>query len=125
MTAVKAGIDRNFFKVNPRAHIGYLVGYHATNIYRIWVPRFKKVILSRDVTFNEQEFFDPGTEPSDIPVEEFTPVVNLIEIEPQQNTENDTLTDFLLEFDHDDVLEVEPDVSNSGVGGIEEDFARG
>ena len=121
INAVKAHTDRKFFKVNPRAHIGYLVGYHSSNIYRIWVPRLKKVILSRDVTFNEHEFYSQGNEPKAIPIEEFRPVAELIEIEPQQQrTDNDTLTDFLLEFDNE-VLESA--VSNSGVGGIDEDFA--
>ena len=30
-----AGRDRRGFKVTPRGHIGYLVGYRASNIYRI------------------------------------------------------------------------------------------
>jgi hypothetical protein len=25
-------------KLEPRAHIGYLVGYDSTNIFRIWIP---------------------------------------------------------------------------------------
>lgn len=25
-------------KLAPKAHIGYLVGYQSTNIYRIWIP---------------------------------------------------------------------------------------
>lgn len=33
-----AGLHRRGFKVSPRGHIGYLVGYRASNIYRIWVP---------------------------------------------------------------------------------------
>jgi len=46
-------------KLEPRAHIGYLVGYNSTNIFRIWVPSEKKVIATRDVTFNETRFYDP------------------------------------------------------------------
>lgn len=34
----EAGHDKRGFKVSPRAHIGYLVGYVASNLYRIWVP---------------------------------------------------------------------------------------
>lgn len=44
-------------KLNPRARIGYLVGYQSTNIYRIWNPWLGKVILTRDVIFNEDEYF--------------------------------------------------------------------
>jgi hypothetical protein len=45
-------------KLAPKAHIGYLVGYESTSIYRIWIPYKKKVISTRDVLFNEDEFFD-------------------------------------------------------------------
>ena len=45
-------------KLNPRAHIGYLVGYDSTNIFRIWIPHRGVVISSRDVIFDEDEFFD-------------------------------------------------------------------
>ena len=31
-------------KMEPRAHIGYLVGYDSTNIYRIWIPSRERVI---------------------------------------------------------------------------------
>ena len=48
-------------KLDPRAHLGYLVGYEASNIYRVWVPGKKpnQVIRSRAVRFDEQLFFDP------------------------------------------------------------------
>ncbi|KID77653.1 polyprotein [Metarhizium guizhouense ARSEF 977] len=45
-------------KLEPRAHIGYLVGYQSSNIYKIWVPHKNKVILTRDVVFNESSFFE-------------------------------------------------------------------
>ncbi|EXU94611.1 integrase core domain protein, partial [Metarhizium robertsii] len=44
-------------KLNPRAWIGYLVGYQSTNIYRIWNPWLGEVISTRDVIFNEDEYF--------------------------------------------------------------------
>jgi hypothetical protein len=47
-------------KLEPRAHIGYLVGYESTNIFRIWVPSRNEVIKTRDVTFNETLFYDPN-----------------------------------------------------------------
>jgi len=49
-------------RFEPRAWIGYLVGYDSTNIFRIWIPRLNKVIRTRDVTFNEDEVFDGNTE---------------------------------------------------------------
>jgi hypothetical protein len=45
-------------RLNPRAWIGYLVGYASSNIYRIWVPQENKVISTRDVTFDERQTFD-------------------------------------------------------------------
>ena len=46
------------WKLNPRAHIGYLVRYDSTNIFRIWIPYKGKVISTRDVIFDEYTFFD-------------------------------------------------------------------
>jgi hypothetical protein len=39
-------------KLEPRAHIRYLVGYDSTNIFRIWIPSQKTVISTRDVVFD-------------------------------------------------------------------------
>ena len=47
-------------KLDPRAHIGYLIGYDSTNIYRIWIPSRDKVIRSRDVTLNDNLLYDPS-----------------------------------------------------------------
>lgn len=52
-------------KLEPRAHIGYLVGYDSTNIFRIWIPSRHKVICSRDVFFDEQSLYD-ASHPSDL-----------------------------------------------------------
>jgi hypothetical protein len=46
-------------KLAPRAAIGYLVGYEAHNIWRIWIPTKGRVIRARDVQFNEEEFYNP------------------------------------------------------------------
>lgn len=47
-------------KLDPRAHIGHLVGYDSSNIYRIWIPSLNKVMIrSREVTFNDKLFYDP------------------------------------------------------------------
>lgn len=47
-------------KLAPRAFIGYLVGYDSSNIYRIWIPSQQKVIRTRDVTFDDDLFYDPA-----------------------------------------------------------------
>ena len=50
------------FKVLPRGHVGYLVGYCAPNIYKIWVPKLKRVIISRNVVFDESKFYSSEAE---------------------------------------------------------------
>ena len=40
-------------KLEPWAHIGYLVGYNSTNIYHVWIPSTGIVIAVRDVTFDK------------------------------------------------------------------------
>src|SRR5436190_18833091 len=32
-------------RLNPKAWIGYLIGYSSTNIYRIWIPQLNKSSL--------------------------------------------------------------------------------
>ena len=56
--------EKRLRKLDPRAHIGYLVGYDSTNIFRIWIPYRAKmtVISTRDVLFGEQTFFDGKSE---------------------------------------------------------------
>ena len=49
---------KRLIKLDPRAHIGYLVGYDSTNIYRVWVPHQGKVISTRDVIFDEKTCFN-------------------------------------------------------------------
>jgi hypothetical protein len=46
-------------KLDPRAHVGYLVGYDSTNIFRIWIPTKGKVIRTRDVTFDHKSLYNP------------------------------------------------------------------
>ena len=60
---VLADQDRVANKTRPRTHIGYLVGYQGSNIYRIWVPQNGQIVTVRDVEFNEDEIFDPNEEP--------------------------------------------------------------
>jgi transposase InsO family protein len=58
-------------KMEPRAMIGYLVGYDATNIFRVWTPGHGqgKVLRVRDVIFDESSFFDNTCKPDAIPQE--------------------------------------------------------
>ena len=57
-------------KLDPRAEIGYLVGYDSTNIWRIWNPaNGYTIIRARDVYFNEGQMYDPSDLGSLQPVE--------------------------------------------------------
>lgn len=55
-------------KLTPRALVGYLVGYDASNVYRVWLPKAKsrahqgKVIRTRDVTFKEDLYYQDDDE---------------------------------------------------------------
>jgi hypothetical protein len=50
------------FKVIPRGHIGYLVGYIASNIYKIWIPVLNRVIVTRNVVFDENILYEKERE---------------------------------------------------------------
>ena len=58
MTAVAHRKKERLQRLNPKAWIGYLVGYRSLNIYRVWILSLNKVISMRDVIFNEDELFD-------------------------------------------------------------------
>jgi hypothetical protein len=49
-------------RLEPKAWIGYLVGYNSTNIYRVWNPITAQVVSTRDVMFNEDEVFNGDLE---------------------------------------------------------------
>ena len=46
----------------PKVWIRYLVKYSLTNLYRIWIPPYNKVIITRDVYFNEEKIFNGNIE---------------------------------------------------------------
>ena len=45
--------------MEPRAHIGHLVGYDSINIYRIWIPSQRKVIRIQDITIDNSRLYSP------------------------------------------------------------------
>jgi hypothetical protein len=64
---IRANKTRVENRTQPRTHLGYLVGYEGSNIYRIWIPAKATVIRTRDVDFVETEFFDPNQPERDVP----------------------------------------------------------
>ena len=51
-------------KMNPRAEVGFLVGYLASNIYKIWFPHSGKVRYIRDAVIDEARKYSPDYEKS-------------------------------------------------------------
>ena len=49
-------------KMSLRAEIGYLVGFTASNIWRVWMPHENRVRAVRDVVFDENIRYDPKQE---------------------------------------------------------------
>ncbi|KAK9364464.1 hypothetical protein V1509DRAFT_643652 [Lipomyces kononenkoae] len=71
-------------KFDPRAQIGYLVGFEGTNIFRAWIPSFKRVVRSRDVRIDETQRYQPeldsqleDSERQEVPVEESEPFTSV------------------------------------------------
>ncbi|KAL2888499.1 Reverse transcriptase RNA-dependent DNA polymerase [Ceratocystis lukuohia] len=77
-------------KLQYRAHIGYLVGYHSTNIFQIWVLSQQAVIHTRDVTFDEKNFYDPRS----VDLAILQPIQHFISTIEPDSTETDELHAF-------------------------------
>jgi hypothetical protein len=77
----EAGRDRRAYKTKPRGVIGYLVGYVATNIYRIWIPEIDRVITTRNVTFDEHTYYDPDEVASPLQVQQITRLTRALQDE--------------------------------------------
>src|SRR6266480_2591837 len=56
---VKTNLILKRDKVASRIHIGYLIGYESTTIYRIWIPGKDSIERVRNVTFDETLRYDP------------------------------------------------------------------
>ena len=82
---------RRLMKLDPRAHIGYLVGYDSTNIYRIWIPHKGIVISTRDVIFDETTFFNgERTDLSDELIAKMDTLIERIKL-PESQARNEAL----------------------------------
>jgi hypothetical protein len=99
-------------KLDPRAYIGYLVGYDSTNIYRVWVPHKGTIISTRDVIFDEFTFFKGEKE--DRLEGLITKLDTLIEkvLVPKAQAKNEALLQ-----EDDDILETDAEAEEAEVGG--------
>ena len=57
-----------------RSKVGYLVGYQASNIFKVWFPQERKVVESRDVDFDENSKYDPNAPLPEDKLMETTPL---------------------------------------------------
>src|SRR5436190_3976269 len=99
-------------KLAPRAHIGYLVGYDSMNIYRIWMPSKKKIIRTRDVTFNKKLFYNPK-EPDLAQILQLD-VEQIVEVVDISSTDLNLLAENLdLDSDLDEDSDSENEITNA------------
>ena len=57
MTPTAQKKEQRIKRLDPRAWIGYLLGYDSTNVYRVWVPMKNSIVRIRDVIFDEDTTF--------------------------------------------------------------------
>ena len=62
MTVSTLKKEQRLKRFNPKAWIGFLVGYASSNTYRIWNPLLNKIVTTRDVIFDEETLFDGNME---------------------------------------------------------------
>ncbi|KAM4055458.1 GAG-pre-integrase domain-containing protein [Hirsutella rhossiliensis] len=98
-------------KLDPRAYIGYLVGYNSTNIFRIWIPHLKKVISTRDVIFDELTYFDGKFEQPTL-LASINELVQRVEIPEDQRANQEILDEESEEEEFDDFEEEEEETEN-------------
>lgn len=104
-------------KLLPRAHIGFLVGYDGTNIYFIWIPSQRKIIRTRDVIFNEGEFYKQDEiDLAQIIKEPF--LYDTLDIQPTDTTH--LITELSSDSDEEDYLQDDQSNKQDGQSNEEE-----
>ncbi|KAL3702648.1 hypothetical protein TMatcc_011227 [Talaromyces marneffei ATCC 18224] len=104
-------------RFNPRAWIGYLVGYDSTNVYRIWNPTTGRIIRTRDVIFNEDEVFSGNIEHLKddllhVSTQEITRLLTKLDLGTDADFDNEyaDLIDHMMDVVFDgDTVNIEPD----------------
>jgi hypothetical protein len=102
-------------KVAPRALIGYLVGYKASNIWQIWNPKWKKVEEVRDVVFNESQLYNPIEPFLEDLIKETSPEIPIEVLETPRL--EDPIAEDLSMPDLDEEVENIRDIEASGASG--------
>jgi hypothetical protein len=84
-------------KFDPRALKGYLVGFEASNIYRVWIPATDRVVRTRDVKIDESKRYEPPIPAS----------IKLSAQEKEEMKKIQDLVDILHTTDHDWIEDLE------------------
>jgi hypothetical protein len=84
-------------KFDPKALKGYLVGFEASNIYRVWIPATDRVVRTRDVKIDESKRYEPPTPAS----------IKLSAREKEEMNKIQDLVDILHTTDHDWIEDLE------------------
>ncbi|KAJ6061516.1 uncharacterized protein N7446_005636 [Penicillium canescens] len=95
-------------KMNPRAEVGFLVGYLAANVWKIWFPQHGKVRLVRDAVFDESRRYSLGFQPSQ-------PIPMPLEKEPQELDLAEAERVFQASLTNGEILELEARTDNEDV----------
>ncbi len=74
-------------KLEPRAYIKYLVGYKSINIFYIQILNLKRVILIRDVIFDQIKKYTPNDNTSKV-IEEVIKTIKLMTLDIYINNDN-------------------------------------
>ena len=101
MKAREAGKDKRAFKTSPRGHVGYLVGYVSSNIYRIWVPKLDRVIITRNVMFDKTRSYSEKTDPLEGNTEPLNSVLKLIELREDESREAAATLESVIDLEDD------------------------
>jgi Reverse transcriptase (RNA-dependent DNA polymerase)/GAG-pre-integrase domain len=120
--------EKRLHRFNPKAWIGFLVGYDSTNVYRIWNPIKNIVVRARDVIFDEDQVFDGNLEKlqddcRDVDLNVLSALLTQLDV--SQRHENDPNTDDLrkpLSLDDNDecILIGNPGALDETVNEVEE-----
>jgi hypothetical protein len=109
ITIYKRGLSK-LRKLDPRADVGYLVGYDFTNIYRIWILYQGRVIFTRNVIFDESKFFDGRKKQiTTLEMSELDDLVQRVEL-PNQVAQNEAVA----KKDNEGVFEPIPESEATG-----------
>ena len=115
----EAGRNVRAFKTAPRASIGYLVGYVSQNIFRIWIPELDRVIVTRNVTFDEHTKYAPHAElaPGDLTTLSY--LADSLEISGVANVEIEAIKASVVDQTPEAQDQETTDAVSSGVVGYE------